>query len=71
MSTVQEFRMIFKRVTPLQAAVTELTEAEFSLLKAETGVEYATSIVAYNKARITRLKAFVKAQLKEQTKEES
>lgn len=71
MTMYQDLRMIFKRVTPLQVAVNELTEAEFSLLKAETGVEYANSLVSYNKARITRLKSFVKAQLKEQTKEES
>jgi hypothetical protein len=71
MTMHQDLRMIFKRVTPLQVAINELTEAEFSLLKAETGVEYANSLVSYNKARITRLKSFVKAQLKEQTKEES
>jgi len=33
--------------------------AEHELLKAETGVEYASSMVAFNKAQIKRLKAYI------------
>jgi hypothetical protein len=35
-----------------------LFEAEMALLRAETGVEYAQALVAYNKNRIKRLKAY-------------
>jgi hypothetical protein len=36
-----------------------------SLLKAETGVEYALSMVQYNKARMKRLKAYINDSNKE------
>jgi hypothetical protein len=36
-----------------------LLEAEMSLLKAESGVEWAQASVMYNKSRIKRLKAYV------------
>jgi hypothetical protein len=56
-------------------AANELANAELELLKAETGVEFASSLVTFNKHRVTRLKAFMtaqtKAQLKEQAKEET
>ena len=45
----------FKKPTPLQLIAQELADAHLELLTAETGVEYAQSIVDYNKARITRL----------------
>ena len=54
-----ELRMLFKFVTPAQAVVWELAEAEMSLLKAETGVEYAQALVTYNKNRVKRLKAYM------------
>ena len=50
-----------RAVTPLQAITAELAEAEMSLLKAETGVEYAQAAVTYNKNRIKRLKAYLEA----------
>ena len=55
----QELRTMFKRVTPAQAIVTELAEAEMSLLKAETGVEYAQAAVMFNKSRVKRLKPYL------------
>jgi hypothetical protein len=49
---------IFKVITPAQAIAAELAEAEHSLLRAETGVEYAQALVTYNKNRVKRLKAY-------------
>ena len=49
---------MFKCLTPLQAVALELREAEFALLRAESGVEYASALVAYNKNRVKRLKAY-------------
>ena len=54
-----ELREMYKRVTPAQAIVRELAEAEMELLKAETGVEYAQAAVTYNKNRVKRLKAYL------------
>jgi hypothetical protein len=45
----------FRKPTPLQLIAQELADAHLELLTAESGVEYAESIVSYNKARITRL----------------
>jgi hypothetical protein len=47
----------FKKPTPLEVIATELAEAHLAKLQAETGVEYAQSIVDYNVNRITRLNA--------------
>jgi hypothetical protein len=75
MFSYTEFKSMFRMPTPLQMAARELANAELELLKAETGVEFASSLVTFNKQRVTRLKAFMtaqtKAQLKEQAKEES
>ncbi len=54
-----EFRQMTKTVTPAQAIARELAEAEMELLRAETGVEWAQSVVTYNKNRIKRLKAYL------------
>ncbi len=54
---------MFKRITPTEAIAAELAEAEMQLLKAETGVEYAQSLVDYNKARVKRLKAYLNAEV--------
>lgn len=52
-------KQLFQRITPSDAIAAELAEAEMALLKAETGVEYAQSLVDYNTARIKRLKAYL------------
>jgi hypothetical protein len=52
-------RDMFKVITPAQAIAAELAEAEHSLLRAETGVEYAQALVTYNKNRVKRLKAYL------------
>lgn len=53
---------IFRCLTPIDCVIAELEEAEHALLRAETGVEYAQSLVAYNKARVKRLSAYLKEQ---------
>lgn len=45
----------WKVPTPLEMIAAELAEAHLEQLQAETAVEYAQSIVNYNKARILRL----------------
>jgi len=54
-----ELKLMMKTVTPAQAIAHELIHAEHDLLKAETGVEYAQSMVTYNKQRVKRLKAYL------------
>ena len=50
-----ELRLMLKTVTPAQAVAHELQHAEHALLQAESGVEYATALVTYNKNRVKRL----------------
>ena len=54
-----EVQFMFKRVSQTDAILSEMREAEHALLRAETGVEYASALVTYNKNRIKRLKAYL------------
>ena len=54
-----ELKLMMKTVTPAQAVAHELMHAEHALLQAESGVEYATALVTYNKNRVKRLKAYL------------
>ena len=54
-----EMKAFFRMPTPTQVAVNELAQAELELLKAETGVEFASSRVTFNKSRVKRLKAYL------------
>ena len=57
---IKEFiSKLFQRITPAEAIAAELAEAEHALLRAETGVEYASAAVTYNKNRVKRLKAYL------------
>lgn len=56
---INDFKLMFKSITPAQAIAAELAEAEHALLRAETGVEYAQALVNYNKNRVKRLKAYL------------
>ena len=47
--------------TPLQVAARALATAELELLRSETGVEFASSMVSFNKAQIKRLRAYISA----------
>jgi hypothetical protein len=51
------FKEPFKKPSPLEVIAAELAEAHLAKLQAETGVEYAQSIVDYNLKRIERLNA--------------
>ena len=59
MNFYTEIKQMFKMPTPLEVAAAQLATAELELLKAETGVEYASSMVAFNKAQIKRLRAYI------------
>ena len=52
---------LFKPLSITQLLVRELEEAQRNKLEAESGKEYAASIVAYNDARIKRLTARLEA----------
>lgn len=45
----------FKKPTPLELIAQQLSDAHIELLTAEQGVDYAASIVSYNKTVIDRL----------------
>jgi hypothetical protein len=64
-----ELKLMLRSVTPAQAIVWELAEAEMALLRAETGVEYAQALVTYNKNRVKRLKAYMAVTTTEEVKE--
>lgn len=64
-----ELKLMLRSVTPAQAIVWELAEAEMALLRAETGVEYAQALVTYNKNRVKRLKAYMAMTTTEEVKE--
>ncbi len=51
---------IFRTPTALEIAARELALAERQLLEAESGREYATAMVEYNKERIFRLRKYIK-----------
>ena len=45
----------FKKPSPLELISQQLSDAHLELLRAEQGVDYASSIVSYNKTVIERL----------------
>ena len=55
MNFIEFFKNYWRVPTPLEMIAAELAEAHREQLQAETAVEYAQSIVNYNKARILRL----------------
>lgn len=50
---------VFGRVDPQDVADRELNQARLDLLQAETGVEYSTALVEFNKKRVKRLESFM------------
>ena len=56
---IQDLKRVMRRLTPLELAARELVEAELALLEAQTGVDYAESLVAYNAKRVERLRKYV------------
>ena len=60
MNLVNQIKEFFAKPTPLELAAAELAEARRAKLLAETGLDYAESVVAYNAAIINRLTSFIK-----------
>ena len=61
MNFYTEIKAMFKMPTPIEVAAAQLATAELELLKSETGVEYASSMVSFNRAQIKRLRAYIAA----------
>lgn len=49
-----------RQPTPLEMITRELALAHLAKLEAETAVDFAKSVVAYNDARIKRLESYLK-----------
>lgn len=67
MNLYTELKEMFKMPTPIEVAAKQLATAELELLKAETGVEYASALVTFNKTQIKRLRAYITAKTVEVT----
>ena len=61
-SLVEQLKRLCRRPTPAEVAAREMALAELDKLSAQTAVEYAQSVVAYNDARIRRLRKFLAEQ---------
>lgn len=59
MNLLQLFKEKLRDPTPLEVVSKELAEAQLEMLQAETAVDYAESIVMYNKVRIERLNDYL------------
>lgn len=59
MNLLQLFKDKLRDPTPLEVVSKELAEAQLEMLQAETAVDYAESIVMYNKVRIERLNDYL------------
>jgi len=62
---IDVFKRAMRRITPLELAAKELSDAELAKLSAQTAQEWASAIVQYNTNRIARLRSFIAAQSKE------
>ena len=59
MTITQQLKRIIRRLTPVEMAAAELSDAELHRLEAHTAMEYASSVVSYEDARIKRLRKFL------------
>jgi hypothetical protein len=59
MTITQQLKRMARRLTPVEMAAAELADAELHRLEAHSAVEYATSVVSYEDARIKRLRKFL------------
>lgn len=53
---------LFRLPTHNELALQELGEAQASLIKAQSALDYATAMVGYNQNRVMRLQAYVDEQ---------
>jgi hypothetical protein len=63
---IEYLKNLYRQLTPLELITRELAQAHLAKLEAETAVDYAKSVVAYNEARIKRLEAYLTLNIKEQ-----
>lgn len=56
---ITEMKRLFRKLTPLEIASSELVAAELEKLQADTAKEYAEALSGYSAARIKRLKAYI------------
>jgi hypothetical protein len=56
---IKYLKKLLSGPTDLEAAAAELSDAYLELLAAQTGVDYAKSMVDYNEARISRLESYL------------
>jgi len=59
MNLYQHIKRVMRRLTPVEMAAAELAEAELHRLEAHTAMEFASSVVGYEDARIKRLRKFL------------
>lgn len=59
MNMYQQLKRMMRRLTPAEMAAAELADAELHRLEAHTAMEYASSVVSYEDARIKRLRKFL------------
>ena len=59
MTLTQQFKRRARRLTPVEMAAAELADAELHRLEAQRAMEYASSVVSYEDARIKRLRKFL------------
>ena len=68
MKLVDLFKEKFREPTPMEVVTRELAEATLEKLQAETAVDWAQSVVSYNRVRIDRLNEYIAAYGKEKSK---
>lgn len=59
MKMFKTFAKVFGKINPADVAHDELLQARLALLQAESGVEYSTALVDFNKKRVQRLEMYV------------
>ena len=62
------FKEKFREPTPLEVVTRELAEATLEKFEAETAVDWAQSVVSYNRVRIDRLNEYIASYSKEKSK---
>ena len=68
MKLLDLFKEKFREPTPLEVVSRELAEATLEKLEAETAVDWAQSVVSYNRVRIERLNEYIDSYSKEKSK---
>lgn len=56
---ISYFKHSFRMLAPLEMVARELAEAQRAELEALSAVEFANSVVTYNRQRIARLRAYI------------